>query len=352
MVSGPISRTVKSVALAGGILAAQPALSCGFHMLKPEKTSADWLVDAPHLVFARPDPENPLRYSVETALRGAEGLDPIPFLVDTGSRRRLELYPEDAMLLAVDEEGEWVKVTYADADFRALSSVILAKAESWSAGAEEDRFRTFAALLDHQDPVIRRLALSEVDKAPYGLLRSIDLRLSAEEILDGLWTPYGYVYRPVRILLLGISGSETAREEVYSYVDRARGWDGSSDLGPYATALIELDGAAGIDRLDEGFLADISQPLTSLDPVLAALAEHSAHGDPALAPEISAALGRLIQARPESTGMIARQFAARSDWSLAPLLEPAMAQRDQLSSQDLVSVAVYLAQAKAAVSEG
>ncbi len=347
MVLKQLSRLASGCALTALLSAATAAGACGFHLVKAEKTPVDWLVDASHLVLARPDPEQPMRYDRGQVLRGGDGIGRLPFLVDSARRRQFDANSEDSMLFAANEDGNWVLVSYADENFRTIMAQVLDKAEDWKGSYGEDRFHTVETLMDHPDPAIRRLALSEIDKAPYAMLREIDHGLPAEQILDDLWTLEGYPYQPVRILLLGISGSEMAREEVHGYMERVRSWAWSDNLGAFSTALIELDGALGIDLLEDYFLSDPDQPLDKLDMVVAAVSEHHAYGDPALGGRLTAAIERFLAVRPEALGMAARQFAARSDWSLAPLLEPAMANRESLNAQDLVTIAVYLAQAKA-----
>lgn len=348
MMSVPISRLAKALILSAALSAAQPAASCGFHLVKPEKTAVDWMVGAPHLVLARPDPENIMRYRIETVLRGGNGLDPIPFLVDAGKRRKMALHPGDAVLFAATESGQWVQVAYADAAFRELSGKILLNADAWSSAYPDDRFRMFAALLDHPSPAISALALSEVDKAPYDMLRTIDLRLSEMDILDQLWSLDSYVFQPIRVLLLGVGGGDIAREEVYAYVDRVQHWDRAENLGAYSTALIELEQAAGIAALEERFFADPVQKLEKLDLVIAAMAEHSSAGEPALRPHITQALTRLADNRPDAIPLIAQQFSARGDWSQTDVMKNALKNRKLATTRDLMPVAAYLSQARMA----
>jgi hypothetical protein len=348
MVAKCFSVTAAVCAAVLGLSAAAPSSACSFHIAKVEKTAADWLVSAEHLVLARPNPENPLQYKAITALRGGDGTGPLPFLVASGSRRLLAGNPEDSVLFAAGENGNWVLVAYADAAFRPVMRQILAESEHWGGGYSEDRFRMFEALQDHPNARIRTLALREIDKAPYAMLRGIDLRLAPDDILDDLWTLEGYAYQPVRILLLGISGSDEARDEVYSFLDRVQDWAWAENLGAYATALIELDGGDGLRRLEDMFLSSDDQPLDKMEQIVAALAEQHASGNPEHADQISGTLRRYAAARPAAIPAIARQFSARSDWSQTGLMELVLSQRGEFSSQDLLSVAVYLAQARAA----
>jgi hypothetical protein len=58
-------------------------------------------------------------------------------------------------------------------------------------------------------------------------------------------------------------------------------------------------------------------------------------------------LGRLVDLRPETAALVARQFAARSDWSQAPSLH-SLARRNAIAAlPDQLVVESYLARAKA-----
>ena len=327
-------------------LAGGPALSCAFHTYKPERTAVDWLIEARHLVLARPDPTNEFAYRVSRVIRSGTAIDKIPFLVSSQLRRRLAANPEDAVLFAAGDDAQWRQVAYVDPDFRRIMQAVENNAERWRTGYHPARVQMFAALQDHPNPALRDLSIRELDRAPYALLRRIDVRISPESLLEKLWTREGYPYQSIRVLFLGLTKSNKARSEIRAFIDRVANWDEARNLGAFATALIELDGSGGVARLEDSFLAQPSQPLQKIEQVIEALAIHNGVGALKMRKAIAAALERLVQARPGTAALVARQFAARNDWSQASWLKT-RTQLDNIQGlADRLAVESYLARAK------
>jgi hypothetical protein len=137
-----------------------------------------------------------------------------------------------------------------------------------------------------------------LDKAPYDLLRGIDLKIPVESLLADLWTVQGIAYQPIRVLLLGVSKDQAARSEIHRFIARAQDSDTSTNLGAFATALVEIDGPAGIERLEREMLRDPGQPLGKLEQIVEALAIHNGANSADVKDAIGAALERLVGARP------------------------------------------------------
>jgi hypothetical protein len=171
------------------VLAAGQAAACLVCIALPERTIADRMIDAGTLVLAREDPGRPFAFAPTATLKGAaEGL-PIPFLVDSATRRRLAADPGAAVLFARDAEG-WTRLADADAEVVEMTRAILAAATEWD--AEDDhaaRFAFFADRHDHSNPTIRELALAEISRSPYALIRGMTPRLTRAEIVRVLRDP-------------------------------------------------------------------------------------------------------------------------------------------------------------------
>jgi len=337
---------------AAAMIAAAPAAACSFHTYLPERTAVDWMVDSADLVLARPDPQNEFVYKPVDVLRGKAPETELGFLVDSVSRQKLASHPDEAVLFARGSDGAWNRVAYVDTAFREVMERVIAESPSWGAGVDPARFAIAAELHDHPDPKLRKLALRELDQAPYALLRDLDLRLPPDVLLRDFWTPQEYPYQPIRVLLLGLDDTEAARVAVRGFAERAAGSAWASNLGAYATALIEQDGAEGVALLEERFLADPRQPLDKLELVVEALAIQNGVGSPDLRDRISAALEGFVAARPEGAALVARQFFNYQDWSQAAPLAELMHERRIASSADLMAVAIYVAQARRPGSVG
>lgn len=348
-----ICKRVAAAAILAAHMSALPlagaAVACAFHLSAPEKSAVDWVLETDHLVIARNTPDTPFVFSVTETLRDGGREVEIAQLVDSNLRRRFTANPDEGMLFAYDSAtGTWRSLAYLTRDFRAIVDRVLANMDSWEPGYAPERFEMFAPLQNDPDAGLRQLAILEIDKAPYTMLREIELSIPVSNLLEDLWTPRGYPYQSIRVLLLGLSGEDAAREEIHAFIDRVATWDWANNLGAFATALVEIDGVNGVTRLEQAFFATPNQPLDKLEQVVEALAIHSGVGMAEVKTEIDAALARLIRARPETAPLVARQFGTRNDWSHAHQLETLVRAKEFSSSADLLTVAVYVAQAKGA----
>jgi hypothetical protein len=191
------------------------------------------------------------------------------------------------------------------------------------------------------------MALIELAALPYPVLRQVrshpDRRQVLRRAADPLWSEWA----PVMILLLGTSDDPDDARLVRSAVDRLARAGHDTHLAAWATALIEMDGLAGIAALERGFPADAQ---TSPDTVLllaVALADHATRRD-AVGEAALDALIRLAEARPEVVGYLSRALLQRKDWSLA---EPLARLRNRgliADPADEFVVSQYIAAATAA----
>ncbi|MGA9251088.1 MAG: hypothetical protein WBV71_01435 [Roseobacter sp.] len=322
--------------------------ACAFDFTKPERTAVDWILEAETLVLARPDPQNKFAYKVVEVLRGDSGNYDVPLLVDTRNRRFLERNTDHTVMLRADDTGQWAHVAYVDDDFSVVLETVLANADVWAKTYVQSRFAVFEALQGSESPALRELSVRELDKAPYKMLQSLELRIPVEDLLADLWTPTGYSYQPIRVLMLGLSDDVRARAEVYDYFERARTWAWADNIGAFAAALVELDGISGVTYLDEKLLSDPGQPIDKLQGVIGALAVHRSVANADLAREIDQTLAQLVSMRPETAPLVARHFAAQSDWSQAGPLAKLVQERRLMTMADLMAVSVYVAQARGA----
>jgi len=342
------------VCLVFGWLLAYPDISaaCSFHNYKPAKTLVDWVLYSNTVALARPDPDNPFRYEVTQVYRGEAGDTEIPFLVDSVSRRRLANNPGDGVLLVQAGGNKWTLVRYIDADNRELLNLILENTAAWRAEPfHQGRFWTAADYQDHPDTGLRRFALQEIDRVPYAMLRTLAVRIPQKELLSSLASVNEYAYRPINFLLLGLIGNDTARSFINKQITLMQTGSSAEQLGAVATALIELEGIHGIEKLDRLYLSDPSQPLEKIEAIVEAFAIHNGFAPDALQREIRKTLITLVDRRPDGAAAIARQFSARRDWSFGPYLEAALkTQRGLLPSTRLVA-SVYVAQSRVALGD-
>jgi hypothetical protein len=333
-------------ALAINALSPVVAAACAFDMVKPERTAIDWIVEAEQLVLARSNVDDPFRYGVTETLLGSASGAPISHLVDTATRGKLAADPSGAVLFAQIEGTGWQRVAFVDDSFRPVLEAALAERANWRTGMTAGRMAYIAALQESDDPVHKRLVIGELDKIEYAALQDFDLRIPAQELLADLWAQNEYPYQAIRALLLGLSDDPVAHAEIDEVVGWAIGWGGAQNLGAFAAAHIETEGAAGVERLARGFFDD---PLLQPDPleqVLMAFSVHHGLDDPQVTAAIHREIAALVAARPEASVIVARQFTLRSDWQLAALLEPLVRERRIAALPDLLTVSVYVARGR------
>ncbi len=338
--------TLVTVAVLVVVVPVHQVRACAFDMVKPERTAIDWVVEADHLLLARPKPENPFAYGMVEVLYGDTTEIDIPHLVDRTARHRLSAAPQDAVLFARFDDGDWRRVAYVDSEFRRVLDISLAHRDEWQSGFHESRLRLIDSLQDIDHRTLRFLLISELDKVPYNHLRTLDLRIPAGQLLSELWQPANYPFQAIHVLLLGLSDDAAARAEIYNFVDRAKDQMSPTNLGAFSAALIELEGAAAVQKLSEDILFDPNQPLDKVEQVVMALSVQHAVTDAQTQQAIADTLSDLVEKRPETGVLIARQFTLRSDWSQAILLEPLIRERKLTTIKDLASVTAYVLRAK------
>ena len=97
------------------------AAACGFHTYAPQPTMVDRLLNSDHIVFARPDPENPFRFKVTEAFEGPMADVELPHLVDSAARRRFAADPEAQSLFARDGAyGPWLRIVYVGGEMKSV----------------------------------------------------------------------------------------------------------------------------------------------------------------------------------------------------------------------------------------
>ncbi len=331
-----LASTVAAFGLAG------PASPCAFHNFAPIESFVNRLLATDHIVLARSDPANPFRYAAVEAVEGPlDGVE-IPFLVDSATRQRLARNPGDAVLFIREEGyGAWARLAYLDTGMRAVFDGVVDRLPEWELGADEDRFRMFAGLVDHPDAAVANIALREVDQADYSILRSLPISAPVGPTISALHDPAQYNLRPIRILVLGLSGDPRAETFLAAAFDRALSFD-STVLGAYATALIELGGPEAADRIAREVLLDADLPVETRELVVEAFALHSQSGAAETGQAARAAIDSVLAGAPELAGAVARQFGMRGDFSQNERLAQLMNERRVTAIADMLAVGQYV----------
>ena len=330
------------------VLAAGPAAACLVCFELPERTIADRVIEADAVVLAREDPGRPFSYAPIATLKGASAGLPIASLVDSTTRRRLAADPGAAVLFARDAEG-WSRLADADAEMGEMTRAILAAAPAWDTEADHAlRFAFFADRHDAANPTIRQLALAEISRSPYALIRGMTPRLTRSEIARVLRDPKWAEWAPIHILFLGLSDDPADHAFVRRVFDAFTTRSGPH-LAAWATALAEIDGPPAVERLRARFFDAPGNDPEALRAIVTAFATLAEGGDPALRPGIDAAFRGLASGPPALAGEVARHLAWAQDFSQAATFADLLASGaiDDPAAEFVISV--YLEAAREAL---
>ncbi|WP_371226166.1 hypothetical protein [Roseovarius sp. 2305UL8-3] len=292
------------------------AKACAFHGYTPNPTLIDILLATEQVVIARPAPSDPNRYMPLETLAGPDVQD-IPIRMTPTTRALLNGKPSSTVLLARDGSyGPWLEIAILDETYRAFVSQVLHRQSELLLGGDKKRFRLFAELLNDQNPDIRRLALQELDRAPYGALKS--LRLPRVQNLRQDLETGDEDLMPIRVLLAGLSKDRSLTPYLSSELDAAIQRE-VPYMGAYATAMIELEGRAAVqDILDRHLKAD-GLSATTRERLLQALAIQYKTASGSTRRAIARGVADLLRTSPELGDIAARQFGFQSRSGLAEL---------------------------------
>ena len=190
-----------------------PALACMVCIPFPEKTATDRLLEASAVVLARENPGKPYSYASIETLKGKIDRPAISLFLDSATRRRLSVNPDDAVVLGLDgSNGQWTMISYATPAYQALVEDILERSTDWrQLGSSESRAAFFLSYLTAPDFRIHNLAYLEVGRASYGLIRRADTIVPATQIHRFISDPKYLEWHALYILLLGVDANAEGR---------------------------------------------------------------------------------------------------------------------------------------------
>jgi hypothetical protein len=323
----------------------QIALACGVCIEKPEKTVSDRLLNADAVVIAREDDGRPYSFAPVAFLTGAAHDAPIPFLVDSSTKRRLDSNPVDGVLML--REGEaWTRAGYANAAWQSTAAEILEHGADWQ-NDPRARFAFFEAVLHGPDRFLRDVAIDELSRASYDLVRGmtqpIDGAVAQQALTDRTEIPWQSFY----ILMLGLSDRVEDHALVRERIALAARLGRGTHLDSWATALVEIDGTEGVTRLVDAWFQAPHRSSEALRAVIAALTDHAKYGDPTLKAAILEALAALPLRHPDVVGTVAAALGEIGDFSRAEAIRSAVASlptkdRRRLDAAELFAASSYL----------
>jgi len=326
----PTRNLLAAIFAAGLLVWSPPAAACPVCVDQGSKTLADQILEARVVALARPDPDDPLRFRANEVLQGApndlEQLPAIPFAVDAQTGRRLSADPGLSVLMTYstdwdpgygpEQDGPWYRHMIVTAARRATIDGIFLRGDRWDWGAttDADRFGFFAARIADPDPLIRDLALAEISRAPYAMIRTLTESLPTAKIRQKLASPDETPYAPVLILLLGASAEAAARDAAIVGFEQAMA-HGSAQFPAWLVAGAEAGGKPALAQVTR-LLTDAAplDPQQRWETVTALSVIGTARED--LREAIVPALAEAVHRYPELAADVAYTFFDWREWSL------------------------------------
>jgi hypothetical protein len=313
------------------MLCVVPADACQICIPKPERTLADHLLAADAVVLAREDPERPFHYRAAETLKGVDDDPAIDRFLNSRARRVLAASPKRAMVLARQPaDGSWSALGITDPELDRVVRGILAADGRWRPRETDnaERLDWFAPLLGHSDARLHELAYLEIGRAPYAQIRRLAPGLPREQLQRMLDDPRYLEWRRLAILMLGESTRAEDRERVRAAVTRQARSADILDLAAWATALIAVDGVAGLDRLADLYAADPGRERRELEEVIQALSVH-ARADAGLRDRVAEIYGVVLETHPGLAPTLVHDLIAWRRWDFAARIREARATLDE-----------------------
>ncbi|WP_295884566.1 hypothetical protein [uncultured Thiohalocapsa sp.] len=323
------------------LLWAGAANACQICIPLPERTLADKLLASDAVVLAREDASRPFHYQVIETLFGKPGNAPIELFLHSQARRMLAADSQRAMVLTHSaRDGSWSTLGFTTPEFDRVLRGVLAQVGRWRPHETENRERLewFAPLLGHPDKRLHELAYLEIGRAPYAEIRRLAPRIDAKNLRRMLDDPRYLEWRSLAILMLGESGRPQDQIRVrQTLADKAR-VASTTNLTAWATALVAVDGVAGIEQLGHLYASKPGRSRDELDAVLQALSIH-AKADPELRGAVADLYRRILAHEPSMAPAMVHDLIAWRRWDF---LEPIRQSQQDLADDPLAAYALGL----------
>jgi len=315
--------------------------ACQICVPLPERTLADRLLASDAVVLAREDAARPFHYQPVETLFGKPGEAPIDLFLHSQARRMLAADPDRAMVLTHNpRDDSWTALGFTTPELERVLREILAQAGRWQPLETDnlERLDWFAPLLGHPDKRLHELAYLEIGRAPYAEIRRLAPRIVPETLNEMLVNPRYLEWRSLAILLLGESGQEQDQARVRETLAEKARLGSSTNLAAWATALVAVDGTAGIEQLASLYASNPRRSRDELDAVVQALSVH-AKAAPELQGPVADAYRLMLEHHPAMAPAMVHDLIAWQRWDFAPRIREI---RQDLAGHPLAAYALGL----------
>jgi hypothetical protein len=308
-------------------LHALETVACVICVPYPKTTLADRLMKTESVVLAREKIGHPYTFTPVEILKGSGVKKDIEAFVDSASRRKLNLVPEDAVVLGRETpDADWLLVAYADVEVQKFIRAMLTRSASWS-GPEggKKRITFFADYLTSDNPLIYQQAYLEVGRAPYSSIKSLAGAVPRDRIRAFLDDWRLMEWHSLYILMLGQSRHPDDLDYIRTKFEAIAKHGLKLNLSAWATAFIEAYPDTALDEIERLYFENESRTREELEEVGMGLSvlgsEDIVLGGPGVAARrrrIVRSYAVLLENHPVMAGRVAKDLAA---WKIRALVD-------------------------------
>ncbi len=274
-----------------------------------------------------------LRHAVLAQL-SANGRDYQVLAVIKGDRPEGEIIPAEAiqldfvapptatlLLVRDDAWSMWVGVGAVTVEHASWLRQIAGGKRSSDMNADEWRARVDLMLpyLEHQEPLVAKIAYGELATAPYAALQTAKPRLDTSAIRRWLADPELSARRPLFFLLLGIAGDARDAAALEEQLEASWTARDATNLGSMIAADLQLRGPSRMAWVDAKYMGDHQRSTRELEAALMALSVLGNANDAIPRERVIQSYQMFIREHQELAGFVAWDLAAWHFWSAVPL---------------------------------
>jgi len=330
------------------------ASACPICIGFPKRTDADCLLEGCCVLLARPQEQDPFQYAPRAVLKGAYDGSNFDLLVDSATRRMLEVHRERHVLLVQETpHGPWQNLGPVSPEFESIVRRLITVGVGWTGpDAAAHRWQFFIPLFGHSEVRIRNLAYLELGRAPYSVIRQLGRNVPRDALEPFLGNRQYIEWQGLAILLLAQSESTTDRQRILDSFHNSLQFGLVTNLSAHAAAAIEIDPVASMDLIDAHYFACHERTPEELEAVFRAVSMHGSQEDLRMRERIIASYGLLLQHAPHFAPQVAKDLYAWKRTELTETLAAILMQPNEFDFDRILTIQRYVRGASSAEAIG
>lgn len=320
----------------------------------PSKTDADYLLDGCCVILARPQEQNPFQYAAQHMLKGVYDGSDFDLLVDSATRRLLEVHRDRSVLLIQETpQGSWQNLGTVSPEFEVVVRRLITAAAGWTGtDAAIHRWQFFIPLFGHTDERIRNLAYLEIGRAPYSAIRLMGRTISRDKLAPFLDNRRYMEWQGPAILLLAQSPSGLDQQRILNSFQESIELGLVTNLSAWTAAAIEVDPFASMDRIDAEYFSRDDRSPEEISAIILAVSMHGSLGDLKLRDRITDSYGLMLKHAPRFAPQVANDLYAWKRTEQTEILAAILNQPHEFDFNEIVTIRRYLRRAAWAEATG